>query len=46
VWLCSQALAAATTVCLPADFRRQNLGESDDEARRAYDAWEQKHGRH
>ena len=40
------ALAAATTVCLPPDFRRQNLGESDDEARRAYDACERKHGRH
>jgi hypothetical protein len=42
--LCGKILyglaAAATTVCLPADCRRLNLGESDDDARRAYDGCE------
>ena len=38
-------IAAATTVCLKPEFRRQNLGESATEARRKYEACERKHGR-
>ena len=43
--LLQSAVAAATTVCLQPEFRRQNLGESDAEARRKYEACERKHGR-
>ena len=39
------ALAAAITVCLSSEFRRQNLGETDAEARRKQAACERKHGR-
>jgi WD40 repeat protein len=38
-------LAAATTVCLSAEFRRQNLGEAEAEARRKHEACERRHGR-
>jgi WD40 repeat protein len=43
--LLQSAIAAATTVCLKPEFRRQNLGESATEARRKYEACERKHGR-
>ncbi len=43
--LLQSALAAATTVCLTPEFRRQNLGESDAEALRGYETCESKHGR-
>ena len=43
--LLQTAVAAATTVCLTPEFRRQNLDESDAEARRAYAACEHGHGR-
>ena len=38
-------LAAATTVCLSAEFRQQNLGESAAVAMQAFEACERKHGR-
>ena len=40
-----QALEASTTVCLPEEFRRQNLGESAADAARAYEACERRRGR-
>jgi WD40 repeat protein len=43
--LLQAALAAATSACLPPEFRRQNLGESEAEARRAFEACEHRHGR-
>jgi WD40 repeat protein len=43
--LLQSAIAAATTVCLSPEFRRQNLGESEVEARRKYEACEREHGR-
>jgi hypothetical protein len=43
--LLDSILAAATTVCLKPEFRRQNLGESAADAVRAYEACERKHGR-
>ena len=43
--LLQTAVAAATTVCLTPEFRRQNLGESDAEAQRAYAACEHGPGR-
>jgi WD domain, G-beta repeat len=43
--LLQSAIAAATSVCLKPEFRRQNLGESDSDARRKYEACEHKHGR-
>jgi WD40 repeat protein len=43
--LLQSAIAAATSVCLKPEFRRQNLGESDRDARRKYEACEHKHGR-
>ena len=43
--LLQSTIAAATTVCLKPEFRRQNLGESATEARRKYEACERKHGR-
>jgi WD40 repeat protein len=39
------AIAAATTVCLSPEFRRQNLGESDAEAHENWKACEHKYGR-
>jgi hypothetical protein len=43
--LLQSILAESTTVCLSPDFRRQNLGESAADARRAFDACERRHGR-
>lgn len=39
------ALDTATTACLPAEFRRQNLGESEADARRKHEECERRHGR-
>jgi WD40 repeat protein len=43
--LLQSAIRAATTACLTPEFRRQNLGESDADARRKYEACERQHGR-
>jgi WD40 repeat protein len=43
--LLQSAIAAATTVCLKPEFRRQNLGESDARAHENWKACELKYGR-
>jgi WD40 repeat protein len=43
--LLQSAIASATTICLTPEFRRQNFGESDADARRKYEACERHHGR-
>ncbi|HXT23034.1 MAG TPA: hypothetical protein VN923_19960, partial [Thermoanaerobaculia bacterium] len=43
--LLQSTLAAATSVCLAPQIRRQNLGESEAQAQQTFEACERKHGR-